>query len=454
LFGIRNLLNTARSGLFAQQTALNATGNNIANANTEGYSRQRVEMQASRSTAWGSYAIGSGVEVATIKRMRNEYIDSQYRSQSQSLNYWQTLETQLSTLENTFGEPSDSGLSTTINAFFDSWQDLSNDPDSVIARDSVLFKGRALAQKFNYLHSQLVDQQKTVTSEITDQASELNSLAGQIAQLNSHLNAISPGSEGTANLLDQRDKLLDRMNEIADVQVVESSNGQVTLSLGGKIFVEHTGVTAMSATQVGNSSQLTWSDGSQVNLTNGSLAALMKFRNETIPEYSDQLDSLAVDIVQGVNDIHSTGHGLDGVSGVAFFDADATGAGDIAVNSQIAADSRLIAASSDLQNGNGDIALAISQIPQENLAASGTMTISDFYAAMISQLGNEASEAVSFADGEELVVQQLDGQRQEEMGVSLDEEMTNLIIYQRAYQAAAKLVTMADEMAQTILDMV
>ena len=456
MFGIRDLLNIARSGLFAQQAALNTTGHNIANATTEGYSRQRVELEASQPAFWGSHAMGAGVDVVGVKRMRDQYLDAQLRTQGQSLGWWETMETKLTQLEDSFGEPSDTGLSATINAFFDSWQDLANDPDNMVARDAVLSKGRSLTLKFNYLDGQLTDLRKTIDSELGSQVDQFNSLTKQLAQLNGQLNIFDANSQGAADLLDQRDRILEQLNHLANIQAVENDAGQVMLSLGGKVFLEKTNVTELRGTlSDGNLTQLSWSDGNKrVSLSNGSLGALMELRDNVIDKYSTKLDELAVDIASGVNELHATGYGLDGLTGLNFFNPDVTGAADIRIDSQIASDSRKIAASSNTQQGNGDIALALSQIQQENKAANSTMTFANFYNGMIGEIGSLKQESASFSQGQSLIVQQLESQRESQMGVSLDEEMTNLIKYQRAYQATAKLVSMADDMAETVLNMV
>jgi len=456
LFGIRDLLNIARSGLFAQQAGMNITGHNIANATTEGYSRQRVELETAQPALWGSHAMGAGVDIAGVKRSRDHYVESQLRTQDQTLGWWETTETKLSQLEDVFGEPSDTGLGATINAFFDSWQDLANDPDNMVARDAVLSKGRTLTNKFNYLSSQISDMQKTIDSEMKSQLDEFNSLTKQLAQLNGQLNTFNTNSQGAADLLDQRDRVLDQLNHLANVQVVENDAGQVMLSLGGKVFLEKTHVIELRGTSAGsNLTQLSWADGdTRVNLNNGSLGALIDIRDKVIDKYSSKLDELAVDVVTGVNELHATGYGLDGLTGINFFDPSMTGAADIRIETQIASDSRKIAASSNTQQGNGDIALAIGQIQQENKSANATMTFAGFYAEMIGEMADSKQEASSFSQGQSLIVQQLENQRDAVMGVSLDEEMTNLIKYQRAYQATAKLVSMADDMAETILNMV
>ncbi len=456
MFGIRDLLNIARSGLFAQQAGLNTTGHNIANATTEGYSRQRAELGTSQPALWGPSAMGAGVDVIGVKRIRDQYIDAQLRAQDQSLGWWETMETKLSQLEDAFGEPSDTGLGAAINAFFDSWQDLANAPDNMVARDAVLSKGRTLALKFNYLNDKLTDLQRSLDSEVSGQVDEFNSLTKQLAQLNGRLSTFGANAQGAADLLDQRDRLLDRLSHLANVQVVENDAGQVMLSLDGKVFLEKTNATELRGTRSDTSlTQLSWSDADRlVTINNGSLGALMDLRDNVIGKYSTKLDELAVDIANGVNEVHATGYGLNGHTGLSFFASTVTGAADMRIDSQIAADSRKIAASSNAQQGNGDIALAISQLQQENKAANSTMTFANFYGGMIGEIGSLMQEATSFSQGQSLMVQQLENQRESEMGVSLDEEMTNLIKYQRAYQATAKLVSMADEMAQTILNMV
>jgi len=453
---VGNLMEIARRALLSQQIALSTTGHNIANTNSENYSRQRVEMQPTNPLQQYDFLIGTGVDVNAVKRVSDQFINAQLNQQQQSLGWFKTMESKYAQLEETFGEPSDVGLSTAINNLFDSWNNLANNPDDLSARDIVLQRGQALAQRFNSMSARLKDMQQSVQQEFSNSVDEFNSLAKQVADINLRLVSKTGGSN-SGDLLDQRDTLIKQMNKIANIKVSENENGQVMLSLNGKVFLQRNNYIEMQMPEESsNLSELKWSDSkAKVNLQSGSMAALVNFHDQIIPEYINKLDSLAVSIAENINNVHKTGYDLNGSTNNNFFDPATTNAANIKIDVNIAADVRKIAASSDLTGGNGDLALKISQIQDKSFAiGNATVSFSDYFGNMIASLGNSKQEATTSKHGQELFVGQLEQDRQAISGVSLDEEMTNLVKYQKAYQAAARLVTMANDLADTVLNMV
>lgn len=453
---VGNLMEIARRALSSQQIALTTTGHNIANANTENYSRQRVVMQPTNPSPRYEFLVGTGIDVNAIKRVSDQFINAQLNQQQQSLGWFETMESKYSQLEEAYGEPSEMGLSNAINMLFDSWNNLANNPDDLNARDIVLQRAQNLAQRFNSTSERLTNIQTSVKKEFSNSVDEFNSLSKRIADINSQIVSRSGGSN-SGDLLDQRDALLRRMSELANVKISESDNGQVMLSLNGKVFLQRNNYIEIEMPkESSNLSDLKWSDSNKtVNLQNGIMAALAKFHDEIIPESIKELDSLAVSIAENINSIHETGYGLDGSTSNRFFDSATTNAANIKVDQNIVADVNKIAASSDLHTGNGDLALQISRIQDKTFSIKNkTATFSDYFGDMIASLGNAKQEATASKQGQQLFVGQLEQDRQAVSGVSLDEEMTNLVKYQKAYQAAARLVTMADDLADTVLNMV
>ncbi len=453
---VGNLLEIARRALSSQQIALTTTGHNIANANTENYSRQRVEMQSTNPSQKYEFLIGTGVDVNAIKRVSDQFVNAQLNQQQQSLGWLETMESKFTQLEEALGEPSDVGLSAAINTFFDSWNNLANNPDDMSARDIVLNSAQDLAQQFNSISERLTDLQNNMQQEFSNSVDEFNSLAKQVAHINVELASRSNSSD-SGDLLDRRDTLLRRMSELADVKISESDNGQVMLSLNGKVFLQRNNYIEIEMSGQGSTlADLRWSDSNApVNLQNGIMAALANFHDEIIPQAVDDIDSLAVSIANNINSIHETGYGLDGNTNSQFFSYESTSAANIKVDPNIAADVTKIAASSDLEGGNGDLALQISQIQDQSFKINNkTTTFTDYFGSMIASLGNSKKEATANKQGQQLFIGQLEQDRQAISGVSLDEEMANLIKYQKAYQAAARLVTAANDMADTVLNMV
>ncbi|NOY60357.1 MAG: flagellar hook-associated protein FlgK [Calditrichaeota bacterium] len=453
---VGNLMEIARRALSSQQIALTTTGHNIANANTENYSRQRVEIQPTNPLQQYEFFIGTGADVSAIKRVSDQFINAQLNQQQQSLGWFETMESKYTQLEEVFGEPSEVGLSEAINNLFDSWNNLANNPDDLSARDIVLHRAQSLAQRFNSISARLTNIQDSIKKEFSNSVDEFNRLSKQVADINLKIVSRSGGSN-SGDLLDQRDILLKRMSELANIKISESDNGQVMLSLNGKVFLQRNNYIEMEMPkESSNLSDLKWSDSkTPVSLQNGIMAALTKFHDEVIPESIEGIDSLAVSIAENVNSIHETGYGLDGSTSNRFFDPATTNAANIKVDQNIVADVRKIATSSDLNNGNGDLALQISQIQDKNFSIKNSMaTFSDYFANMIASIGSSKQEATANKQGQQLFVGQLEEDRQAISGVSLDEEMTNLVNYQKAFQAAARLVTLADDLADTVLNMV
>jgi flagellar hook-associated protein 1 FlgK len=483
--GIRGTLEIARRALFAQQTALEVSSNNIANVNTEGYSRQRVVMEESKPITVVKLSIGTGVNVERIDRIRDAFVESQLRFEQQSLSNYETLEAKYSQLESIVNEPSEMGLSSLMDKFFDSWQQLANDPQSLTMRENVIQSATTMTSRFNTLSNQLTDMSGDVLQEFNAQVNAFNSIAEQIAILNEQLLGSGGGSTQSAQLLDRRDTLLMQMNEIADVRVTENERGQIKLSLGGKVFLDNTDVIKLSsASQTSDIRQLKWEDNSSaVVIGNGKLAALAEFRETVLPDYQGRLDKLALSIAAAVNDLHSQGFGLDGGTNVNFFSDSTIDAASISVNSVILTDKQKVAASADGNMGDGSLALQISQLQDKNLvleetasndaiianegidgvisqilnntaAYSSVVSFNTYYAELVSSVGQEKVGIGTYKEGQALFVNQLKSQQESTSGVSLDEEMTNLIKYQRAYQAAAKVIDLADQLAETILNMI
>ncbi len=451
--GIRNTLEIARSALVSSQMALDVTGNNIANANTEGYSRRRAVMKSEYQRTAQNFVIGKGVIVSRIERTRDQYIESQLRTQQQSLSYWETMQTKYARLEDIFTEPSETGLGEMMSRFFDSWQGLATDPQSFTARNDVLQKANSLAAKFRSTTKHISDLKDEIRSEFNKQLEKFNSLAEQLAEINIQLPL---SQEQAADLLDRRDNLLMQMNKIVNVQTMENEYGQVTISLGGKVLLENSKVIKVvegSADEPLNT--IHWEDNSRASkASNGQLAALATFHDETLQDYSDQLDELATSLVEKVNELHKTGYGLEGSTNVNFFDPSTTGAADIRVSSEVADNAEKIAASEDGNGGNGEIARKIAQLVNDSTVVNNSFSFHDYYGATIARLGNDVQDTTVKRDGQKMLVNQARTHQEAVSGVSLDEEMTNLIQFQRAYQAAAKLINVVDEMMDTILRMV
>ena len=453
------LLDIARRALSAQQLGMTVTGHNIANVNTPGYSRQRVVLEANRPMQYGFGYLGTGVEMQGIEQIRNGFIESEIRLETQSLNRWETRERIFGEMEGVFNEPSDIGLATLLSDFWDSWRELANDPQSATARERVKQTSVNLVNKFHQQHDRLRDLQGSLSQELEQEVGEVNSILRQIADLNDKIGSMNSENLTVNDYCDRRALLLEELSGYADVQVVEDTHGMATVSLGGQILVEKTSVYELGVeSRVQDElvvNDLTWArDGTALSVSNGSLKAIMEMRDEDVAGMLERLDEMATILAVQVNDIHQTGYGQNGSTANPFFDPETTGAGDIALHLGILSDPSRIAAAADGSPGNGEIALQLSQLGEEKIMSGDTVTVEDYFAAMMGTLGVSSQEAQFMHENEVLMVERLRSEQSSVAGVSLDEEMTNLIKYQQAYEAAAKLVSMVDEMMQTLVEMI
>ncbi|KNZ70096.1 flagellar hook-associated protein FlgK [Thermincola ferriacetica] len=467
-------LNIGRQALQAQQRALDVTAHNIANANTEGFSRQRAVMATTTPFAYpsvnrpiGAGQIGTGVMVEEVKRMRDSFIDLQVRQEVNKTGEWETKNNSLQKLEVIFNEPSDAGLRTVLDQFWEAWQELSKKPELEAVRSLVRQRGIAVAETFNHLDRQLTDLAEDLDASVKIKVDEINNIAGQVAALNDQIVRVEVQGDNANDLRDKRDLLLDELSKIVQITVKEDNSGAVTVSIGGRALVSAAGVSKISAVPNGANNgyvDLQWAvDGTAVSIQSGSIKGMLDIRDITIPSYRQQLDDLANALVTSVNAEHVAGYGLNKTAAdphFNFFDAAGTTAATISIDAAILGDLDNIAAASTAadplaspsveNSGDGSNALNIAELKHQALL--GTATLDDYYRGMIAQLGVEAQESSRMVDNQNLLLSQLENRRQEVSGVSLDEEMTNMIKFQHAYNAAARTITAMDEMLDTIVN--
>jgi flagellar hook-associated protein 1 FlgK len=420
-------LQTALSGLLANQQALDIAGHNIANANTEGYSRETAVMQpnppievAALSTLTGQGAqLGTGVGVATYERIRNAYLDAQYRTQNSALSGSSTLTEELRQAQAAFNEPSSSGLASALSAFWSAWTSLANSPTSEAAKEGVVAAGRQLAQDFNQLSAQL----STISTQAGEQyaarsGSEVTDLASQIAELNGQIKLAEGAGQQPNDMLDRRDLLLDKLSALAHVTVTKQPDGTDTVAFGdaAKPLVEGTTVNWPQA--------LTTAAG-------GQLGALLSLTSPTgaLASYQTALDGVAASLAESVNALHTS---------TPFF------GGETAATLAVAVTPAQVQTSSTGAAGGNDVALAIAAL-RGGPADQG-------YSALIARLGSEVQGAQDEQANLQTTLTAISNQRQSVSGVSLDEEMTNLMAFQRAYQASARTLTTMDSVLETLIE--
>lgn len=454
--GLFQGLEVGKRALLTSQLTLQTIGHNIANVNTPGYTRQRVTITSSLPESQTYGTVGSGVEVKDIRQIRDLFLGQQYREANKSLGEWTYKEKVLSQIESLFNEPNDNTLSDLMNNFWNSWDDFSKQPSSS-TRDQVISQTLLMTNGFHELAEQLHDLKASIDSDIGNFTYDINQITTEIANLNHQIARLEMGNSKANDLRDKRDLLVDNLSDLINVNTMENPDGQMTVYIGAMSIVN--GNTALHIEDVvGNKNgelthTLMW-EGSDVELTNtaGQLSALVDLRDEIIPNYMEQLDLLASTIAEQVNSIHVNGVTADGRTGIPFFDIDSMSAATIRINEAITSDPTMIISSTSGEESDNTLALDIVSIRDNRLLNNNSATISDYYNSIIGSLGGDVMEAGSFTENYELMVQQVDFARQSVQGVSLDEEMTNMVKYQHAYDAAARVITTMDQALDTVIN--
>jgi flagellar hook-associated protein 1 FlgK len=477
--GISGLLETARRALLAQQFGISVTGHNIANASTAGYSRQRADLVATtpEDTAFG--LLGTGVTVASVTRLHDEFIGQQIRTSNSALEAATAEYNTLSQVESTFNEPSDTSMSGVLSDFFSAWQDLSTDPESAVSRNALMLKGKTLADTFHRLYSETNTLRTSLRDELSAKVEQINALAGEISDLNVNIVAATASGFNAADLKDLRDTKIDELSKLANITVSQDSKGASLISVGGTMIggnSTHLNLKVASgtaATVEGTSFDqlrvVTDSGGAEVGLTSGEAGSILKSYNTTIPGTLGRLNQLASALISAVNAQHSAGYGDQSTpqTGINFFMG--TDASTIAIdltNPSAAPGSspsidNIAASASAASPGDNSVALAIAQIisthgltSSSGVTLLGGLSLSEYYNQTVTNIGSAVNGANTLMQSQQLVVSNLAAQQDSVAGVSLDEEMTNMILFQHAYESAAKIVSTVNEMYTTLLDMV
>jgi len=434
-------LETTLRGILAQQLALDVTGHNIANANTVGYSRQRASLVATdpytvpgvtRPPQAGQ--LGTGVDVDQYERVRDAFVDIQLRAQTMLNGANQATQDGLQQVEQAFNEPSDSGLNSLLAKYWSAWQDVSNSPENLATRQALAAAASSLAGGFNQVSQQLSTLQTQTATNVTYTINDVNSIGTQIAALNDAIAKSTVTGDHPNDLLDQRDLLIDKLSELGNVALANGANGAVDVSIGGAALV--TGATSA-----------TLAEASLTSLTSGKLSALVRLRDTTIPGYQTQLNTIASTLISQTNTAHAAGFDLSGTAGGTFFTG--TDAATIGVNSALVTNPALIAASGNGQPGNAAAALAINTL--RGTVVIGSATIDQAYSQLVTRIGSDSQEAQRSLDTSSLLASTLQSKRDSVSGVSLDEEMTNMVRFQRGYQASARALSAMDDMLDTLI---
>ncbi|HIC88499.1 MAG TPA: flagellar hook-associated protein FlgK [Anaerolineae bacterium] len=449
-------LHIGSSALRAHQRALETIGHNVANVNTPGYTRQETVLASLSVPPLSSNVMqGIGVQAKEIRRFSSSFLARQTRRENQLLGQWEAMKDALRDIQAVFQEVNGEGLNDHLNRFWGAWHELSITPESAATRVNVQQQGSQLALSLSTRYQRLSKLRQVLDTQVRERVEEINDRAEQIAELNERIRRAQAMQLHPNDLLDSRDRLVDELAKFVSINYSEAEDGMVLLDIGGHGLVTRSGYIALTVTPNSandNLLQVTWSDnGEEARINGGELYGFLEARDVILPEKMAQLDEIAAALISNVNSLHASGFGRNGATGLDFFTG--TGAADIALSSAVAenADNIASAASAD-SPGDGSVALSIARLQQRPLLDGGSSTIGDFYGAKVALLGLEVRQAEGMTDNQSLLLRHLEARRDELAGVSLDEEAMRLISFQRAFQAAARVVTATDEMLDRLIN--
>lgn len=539
---LSSVLDIAKTALLANQKAINVTSHNIANANTEGYTRQKAVLEPMTAVQYGGLYFGTGVTINSVERVYDRFQGVQIRMASSTLNRYETKGEHLKALEGLVNDMGGAGLSSRIDDFFNAFQEVINSPSSYPERSSLLSSASVLTDAFNKIDATIRQNIASINNELESVVKEVNSIAGQIADLNHQISNIEVGGMEANDLRDNRDLLLEKLSGIVDISTMESDTGQVDVYIGGFFLV--TGITTSPLELDINPEAPVYdivSRGTVLNdrITGGSLKGHLEGA-AVYDETEGKLNLLAASLIKEVNLQHSQGYGLDGTTGTDFFSphsvythASSTNTGgaviangtvtdpsaitlndyevrfsgasaytvvnkdtnavvtqgayssgssitfdglsftisdnpsapvagdkfEVSVKKNAAgylsvslADPNSVAASSTLAGVPGDNLNARALADLKDSATTDGATFNDYYNGIVTDIGFATSEASGSFGAQTKLVEELKAARESVSGVSIEEEAISLIKLQRAYEAAAKVMTTADRMMETLLN--
>ena len=464
-------MNLASRSLQTQMTGVEVTGQNIANVNTAGYSRQRVQISAGPDLLTGIGPQGTGANATSIQQIVSSLLNSQIQSQAGTSGYWNSQSAALQSAQAALGEflngsgatsstaasttgTTGSGLSTKLNDFFTAFSALASSP-SDSNKQAAINAAKTLATAFNNVSSQFGGVRTGLNTSLSDDVNSANKLLTEIADLNKQISSAEFGGGNANNLRDEREQDLENLSHLTSITTSTGANGALNITVGGQTLVAGNAVSDTLQTYDAGGGQMlvrTASGGVNLTLSGGSMQGTIDARDGELATMQNSINTLAGTLITQVNAIHGGGYSLTGSNGANFFSG--TDAATITVNAALVGNPNLIQTSgSATAAGDNSVALQLAQLGSTAQAALGNQTFNGNYDAAVAALGDSLHTADTQVANQSLVAQMLTTQRSSISGVSVDEEMTNLLSFQRAYQASAKLVSTVDTLMGVTLAM-
>ena len=432
-------MQTSLRGLIAQQRMLDTTGHNLANASTVGYSRQEATLAASLALqvqAGGSQAatgahLGAGVDVQGYRRVRDSFLDAQYRGQNTSLQEHTARADALNTAELSLAEPGSNGVNQKLSDFFQAWSTLSSDATSNAAKTALVSKASELTDAIQSVRSQMVAAKGNAQSQydsITGPGGDIAQTAKELASLNASISQFVTNGDSPNDLMDRRDVLLDKLSGYGQISVQQLSSGSMNVSFVDSTSGTTTPIVSDQTASWAGPPAGAWAPGGQL----GGLLSVAQ-SGGTIDGYLSDLDSFTTQLATKVNAAYQG----------TFFSVGSPAGGTIQVAAPIQATPTSITAGSGA-SGSNDLALAVSQLRGTGIEGS--------YQAFVAKVGGDLASAEGMQANSQVLADSVNDRRQSVAGVSLDEEMSNLVRFNRAYQASARAMSTMDEMLDVLIN--
>lgn len=454
--GLNSIMDTSLSAMFAAQAGLATTGHNIANANTPGYSRQTVLLTPRRPDILSYGAIGRGVEIQGIRRIQDEFLMQNLRSQNARLSSYTSTDTTLYEIENILGSVDNDHLGDSLTNFFNAWGALAQPPIDTSLKQDVVTNAMSLVNDFHAVSESLDDLEADIEKDIGNEISNFNQLLDQVADLNKQIMAAETNGQPANDLRDQRDYVIGEVSQIAEVSVLEREDGSKDIILGGRTMVARDSVTHFQSTYVETDrgyelSIVTNGSNQQVSLTTGKLKGLMDSRDTQINDVRESLDAVAKQLITEVNDLHAQGR-TGTSSGLPFFTGDSIHT--IEVNPSLVSNTDMVAMGRSGSDGDAELAQEIADLAKMGSGGPGTKSVTDQYRSLLTNIASQRASYEMRVENQQNVVASLESRKASVTGVSLDEEGANMVRYQNSYNAAAKVISTVQELLDTLLNMV
>lgn len=465
---IHGLMDIGRKGMVVSQSALNTTSHNIANKSTEGYSRQRVDIETSPALNSGNHRIGTGSQVGAISRTNSPWLERQIQREGSEFAFLDGKSTALNRLEGVLNEQSVKGINSAIADFFNSFREAANNPESAVPRTQVRETARQLIKNFQDASTQIKSVATELNKGIESNISEANLMGQEIARLNERIMQVEISGAHANDERDKRDLLVKNLSEKIDITYAEDTKtGMLNISAGktGVLVAGTTAATLKTSFMPGGEAKVftlpNGEGGAQFDITDqlsrGSVGAAIAVRGGSVQDLLGSLDELAYNVASEVNKVHVEGFDRYNLQGINFFDLPQDGTFSIEkmkLNQTIDKDVGKIAiASKPNAPGDNTVANTIHSLQFKPIMANGRNTFDDFYNMKVAEVGLLAKQNGSELESQRFNMDQLKNMRESLSGVSLDEEAAKMIEFQKSFEASARMIRTADEMFDTVLNL-